>query len=551
MNRLTGAQIGELHRAMLDAFDMNALDDLLVSRLHRRLDRFTSLSADGRTAVLDLIMAAEREGWTPDLLRAVAAEDPTLQKLTDELLVSLTSRQIPAATLVWPERPVEKMKASGFQRFLAFAKRLTQPKLAANPPAQPLRVESRPRLTGPQGQLLRNAIVSAFHAPELEHEILPQLGPGFSTRINHQVSLDMFVFEVIQEAERLGSIGELLKAVAAARPDDAEIQAVVAALLPQVEQLPSSRPGDGATASGTAKLTGPQFRQLQDAMLATFDGQSLRELLLFELNMEVDLIAFPQPPEYQMREVIMAAERGDWLDDLLRAAIRARPDARQLEAAVANLATNLEEDHQQESSFKIRFDPEEIGRIERAILSCFSLEELEHKVLAGRLKRKQEHITFSAVPVEAVRDIVSTAERDGWMGDLLLAMAQERPRRRDIQSLVEELSLGISAPSLSHLDPEQRARLQNAMLDAFPRKRDLENLLLFHFGVHLLSDVTPANNLLDATRDVIGTAESHGWIEDLIRAVAEEQPERQDIQSLAAILIDHLHSAEPPSHGSP
>lgn len=82
MAKLNGKQIALLQQAILDAFDLNDLQALLLLRLDRDLSQITP-PANLRTMVLDVIKAAEREGWTGDLLDAIAAERPGVDSLQD------------------------------------------------------------------------------------------------------------------------------------------------------------------------------------------------------------------------------------------------------------------------------------------------------------------------------------------------------------------------------------------------------------------------------------------------------------------------------------
>jgi hypothetical protein len=86
--------MGQLQRAMLDAFNLQDLESLLLFRLDRRLDQIASSSGNLSTATLEVIQAANREGWIADLLRAVGDERPnlaTLQTLVAELLTHVES----------------------------------------------------------------------------------------------------------------------------------------------------------------------------------------------------------------------------------------------------------------------------------------------------------------------------------------------------------------------------------------------------------------------------------------------------------------------------
>ena len=91
MAKLTGQQAKQLQEAILSAFDRDELE-LLLLPLDQSLDRMAPPSAALGTVVLDVIKAAEREGWTAELLRAIATALPNrkdLQALVAKLLTAM------------------------------------------------------------------------------------------------------------------------------------------------------------------------------------------------------------------------------------------------------------------------------------------------------------------------------------------------------------------------------------------------------------------------------------------------------------------------------
>ena len=91
MAKLTGQQAKQLQEAILSAFDRDELE-LLLLPLDQSLDRIAPPSAALGTVVLDVIKAAEREGWTAKLLGAIATALPNrkdLQALVAKLLTAM------------------------------------------------------------------------------------------------------------------------------------------------------------------------------------------------------------------------------------------------------------------------------------------------------------------------------------------------------------------------------------------------------------------------------------------------------------------------------
>ena len=73
--RLTGKQIEEVIEAFVEAFNRASLERFLRIRLDRRLDQLTG-GGDLDGIVLDVVAAAERGGWTADLIREAAGWHP-------------------------------------------------------------------------------------------------------------------------------------------------------------------------------------------------------------------------------------------------------------------------------------------------------------------------------------------------------------------------------------------------------------------------------------------------------------------------------------------
>jgi formylglycine-generating enzyme required for sulfatase activity len=96
MARLNGKQIGDLQQALLDAFSLDELDRLLKNRLDRERPDL-SLKTTRPAIVQDVIEAAERQGWTANLVRAAAEERPGLPEL--QALATRLLAQLDAATV--------------------------------------------------------------------------------------------------------------------------------------------------------------------------------------------------------------------------------------------------------------------------------------------------------------------------------------------------------------------------------------------------------------------------------------------------------------------
>jgi hypothetical protein len=81
---LNGQQLQKLNEALIDAFNVNGLQQMLLFRLGLRLDEY-SLGPDLRAVVFDLMTKIQREGDRPlfRLVDAARRERPENDKLAD------------------------------------------------------------------------------------------------------------------------------------------------------------------------------------------------------------------------------------------------------------------------------------------------------------------------------------------------------------------------------------------------------------------------------------------------------------------------------------
>ncbi|MEC4816352.1 MAG: effector-associated domain EAD1-containing protein [Scytonema sp. PMC 1069.18] len=82
------------------------------------------------------------------------------------------------------------------------------------------------------------------------------------------------------------------------------------------------------------------------------------------------------------------------------------------------------------------------------------------------------------------------------------------------------------------LSGQQRQELQNALVDAFPNKSSLEQMLSFGLDKNL-DAIAGDGNLQKIIFNLITTAESEGWIEDLIFAARRSNPGNTSLQAIA------------------
>ncbi|MBO3457710.1 SUMF1/EgtB/PvdO family nonheme iron enzyme [Aetokthonos hydrillicola Thurmond2011] len=87
--------------------------------------------------------------------------------------------------------------------------------------------------------------------------------------------------------------------------------------------------------------------------------------------------------------------------------------------------------------------------------------------------------------------------------------------------------------------PEQRRKLRDALIHAFPDKSSLEQLLDYRLDKNL-NQITKDSNLEEITSELIKRAAAEGWFIDLVRAAQKERPKNSSLQAIAQeILSNH------------
>lgn len=83
-----------------------------------------------------------------------------------------------------------------------------------------------------------------------------------------------------------------------------------------------------------------------------------------------------------------------------------------------------------------------------------------------------------------------------------------------------------------NLSGQNRKQLRDALLDAFPTKSSLEQMLSLELEKKL-DTIALGNNLADIAFNLIQTSEAEGWIENLIFGACESNPKNAKLQAIA------------------
>jgi internalin A len=79
---------------------------------------------------------------------------------------------------------------------------------------------------------------------------------------------------------------------------------------------------------------------------------------------------------------------------------------------------------------------------------------------------------------------------------------------------------------------QQRKKLHSAFISAFPEQSLLEQLLYYDLDKNL-NEITQESNLNTIIFKLIQTAESQGWLLDLVRVAYESNPGNSELKAIA------------------
>ena len=97
--------------------------------------------------------------------------------------------------------------------------------------------------------------------------------------------------------------------------------------------------------------------------------------------------------------------------------------------------------------------------------------------------------------------------------------------------------------------PQQRKKLRDALISAFPEKSSLEQLLDFELD-RKVNQITQDSNLQTVVYKLIERAQAEGWLVELVRAARKENPGNSELAAIALELLSPETSSIPKSSPS-
>ncbi|NJO65546.1 MAG: GUN4 domain-containing protein [Richelia sp. RM2_1_2] len=86
------------------------------------------------------------------------------------------------------------------------------------------------------------------------------------------------------------------------------------------------------------------------------------------------------------------------------------------------------------------------------------------------------------------------------------------------------------------LSGKQLEKLEKALIEAFPDKVSLERMLTYQLDKHL-SSIVGEGSLQDVVFKLIQTANTEGWVENLVRAARKQNPGNSELKAIATELL--------------
>ncbi|WP_242061215.1 effector-associated domain EAD1-containing protein [Nostoc linckia] len=115
-----------------------------------------------------------------------------------------------------------------------------------------------------------------------------------------------------------------------------------------------------------------------------------------------------------------------------------------------------------------------------------------------------------------------------------------------LDEIEEQLQSAQSIPAISEpksiqqknmiINGQQKRKLQEALINAFPNTASLEQMLSFELDINLRA-IAGEGSLQDIVFKLIQTAESHGWIEDLVRKALNSNPGNLKLKAINEELL--------------
>ena len=173
----------------------------------------------------------------------------------------------------------------------------------------------------------------------------------------------------------------------------------------------------------------------------------------------------------------------------------------------------------------------------------YTLDSLNKRLNAGRYEVECE-ISYKMVKVRELVDDINIPHIEGnWeVNRQSTSLQQELKLDREeslssviVQYIMDDQDCQGKMPTPP--TPQQRKKLRDALLSAFPEKSSLDQLLYYELDQNLNQITDKDSNLENIVFELIRKAESEGWLEELIGAAQKENPKNSQLSVIASELL--------------
>ncbi|MDF5714424.1 MAG: COR domain-containing protein, partial [Rhizonema sp. NSF051] len=170
----------------------------------------------------------------------------------------------------------------------------------------------------------------------------------------------------------------------------------------------------------------------------------------------------------------------------------------------------------------------------------YTLDSLRKRLNAGRYQVECE-ISYQMVDVRRLIDDVNLPHieenREVNRQSTPLQRQLKHDRDESLSSVTDYNTINYQDFKVLVPTPQQRKKLRDALVSAFPEKSLLDQLLYFELNQNLNQITDKDSNLENIVFELIRKAESEGWLEDLIGAAQKENPKNSQLSVIAGELL--------------
>jgi hypothetical protein len=190
----------------------------------------------------------------------------------------------------------------------------------------------------------------------------------------------------------------------------------------------------------------------------------------------------------------------------------------------------------------LKLKPQQLSELHKAMLSAFPSKISLARMLLFEMGEQLESVAAGDNLGDLIFEVLQWAGAQGRLRELITASLAAVPGNPELVAFSQKVGVGVvqrtsngKAPSPTAVPALQLKQLQAALLSAFPKRKDLQRMVLFGLGENLDS-ISGAGNLESAVTELLQWSEANGKIGGLVVAALEANPGNPDLTAFAAQL---------------